>query len=54
MIVATGISSLFHCTGMAFFFGRMPLSYYFFGNGDPVWYDADGTFCLSFRFTGEK
>lgn len=31
MIVATGISSLFHCTGMTLFFGRMPLSYYFFG-----------------------
>ena len=45
MIVATGISSLFHCTGMTLFLGRMPLSYYFFRNGDPVWYDADGTFC---------
>lgn len=31
MIVATGISSLFHCTGMTLFLGRMPLSYYFFG-----------------------
>ncbi len=31
MVFATGISFIFHCTGMSIFFGRMPISYYFFG-----------------------
>ena len=31
MIGATGIMLGFHCVGMIFLFGRMPLSYYFFG-----------------------
>ena len=53
MIVATGISSLFHCTGMTLFLAECRFRI-IFRNGDPVWYDADGTFCLSFRFTGEK
>lgn len=53
MIVATGISSLFHCTGMTLFWAECRFRI-IFRNGDPVWYDADGTFCLSVRFTGEK
>lgn len=31
MVFATGISFVFHCAGMRIFFGRMPISYYFFG-----------------------
>ena len=31
MVFATGISFVFHCVGMSIFFGRMPISYYFFG-----------------------
>lgn len=31
MVFATGISFVFHCVGMRIFFGRMPISYYFFG-----------------------
>lgn len=31
MVFATGISFVFHCAGMSIFFGRMPISYYFFG-----------------------
>lgn len=30
-ILATGITFLFHCAAITMFFGRMPLSYYFFG-----------------------
>lgn len=31
MVFATGISFVFHCAGMRIFFGKMPISYYFFG-----------------------
>lgn len=31
MIVATGITFVFHCIGITVLFGRMPLSYYVFG-----------------------